>query len=273
MLLAAVVACSLLGFAATVDGYAVLMEVDDHPDGCSDIPIDNVQIQWLTETLTDLGRAEENTLVKTDSEVAAGAVADSIAWLAERADEDDLVLFLIAAHGTFVRVELGRNETFLALWSTLRTPRKLLLIAACHAGELTSTAVYGPTAMPENRVVGTGVPGLAIACVAYDEYGWVGIPEEGDPIIGSSFLSYLSAAFGDAATDANADGFVSVEEAFAAAVPLTRTHHRDVVFGNHPENVAVFQQMHAVFGPDDFPHPVLIDEYPGDLILDLSWYR
>ncbi|MFC2081837.1 caspase family protein [Candidatus Bipolaricaulota bacterium] len=272
-LLLALASWSLVGFAESVDGYAVLMEVDDHPEGYSDIPIEYVHVTWLTEMLTNLGWSEERILVRTDAEVTEWAVIEAIEWLAERADQDDLVVFLIAAHGTFIRVELGWNEIFPALWASVPTSRKLLLVDACHAGEYTSTAVYGPMVMPEDTVLGTGAPGIAISSVAYDEYGWVGIPEEGDPIIGSSFLYYLAPAFGDEAADANGDGFTSVEEAFAAAVPPTQVYHRDVVFGNHPENVAAFESLHVRFDPEDFPHPHLIDEYPGELILDLSWYR
>jgi hypothetical protein len=109
--------------------------------------------------------------------------------------------------------------------------------------------------------------------VAYDEYGWVGIPEEGDPIVGSPFLYYLVPAFGDDAADANGDDVVSVEEAFAAAVPPTQAYYRDVVFGHHPENVAAFETLQGQLDPNDFPHPDLIDEYSEELILDLSRYR
>ena len=101
----------------------------------------------------------------------------------------------------------------------------------------------------------------------------MGIPEENDPIIGSPFLYYLVPAFNTEGTDLNSDGAVSIEEAFASAVPPTRAYYRGVVFGAHPENVRAFAQLQPWFNPNDFPHPDMIDAYPGELILDLAWYR
>ena len=273
ILLAMLVSCSDASPTAGIDGYAVLMEVNDHPEGYQDIPIDPVHVTWMSETLTKLGWTEDHILVKTDAEVTEGAVRDAFEWLGRCAGEDDLVVFLIAAHGSFIRTELRWHETFPEFWAGLSTPRKLLLVESCHAGEFSRSGAFGPDVAPEERELAEVVPGIAIGCVGTDEYGWVGTEEEGDPIIGSSFLYYLAPAFGDDAADANDDGFVSVEEAFAVAAPLTRSYHRDVVFGNHPDYLPLFESMHTSFDPEDFPHPDLIDEYPGELILDLEFYR
>ena len=262
----------LSGFGATVDGYAVLMEVDTHPEGYGDIPIDFIHIAWLTELLMDSGWSQDHILVRKDAEVTQDAVIEAIDWLAERADSDDLIVFLVAAHGRFITNELRWNETFPDLWAGVATSRKLLIVDACHAGEFTSTAVYGNVVPPFERVAGVGEPGIALSCVAYDEYAWVGVPEERDPIVGSPFLYYLVPSFHEEAADRNIDGAISVEEAFAAAIPPTRAYYRDAIFGAHPEVAASFEQLHASFDPNDFPHPDLIDGYPGELILDLAWY-
>lgn len=217
--------------------------------------------------------AQDHILVKKDAEVTQDAVIEAIDWLAEHADSDDLIVFLIAAHGSYITNELRWHETFPDLWASLATSRKLLIVDACHSGEISSTAVYGSIVPPSERTDGAGEPGIALACVAYDEYAWVGIPEENDPIVGSPFLYYLVPAFNAEAADRNGDGAVSIEEAFAAAVPPTRTYYRDVVFGAHPENVRAFAQLQPWFNPNDFPHPDMIDTYPGELILDLTWYR
>ena len=273
VLLALVVSFASSGLGETVDGYAVLMEVDTYAGGHEDIPIDHVHIAWVTEMLRSFGWAQDHILVKKDAEVTQDAVIDAIDWLAERANSDDLIVFLIAAHGSYITNELRWHETFPNLWASLATSRKLLIVDACHSGEISSTAVYGSIVPPSERTDGAGEPGIALACVAYDEYAWVGIPEENDPIVGSPFLYYLVPALNSEGADLNGDGAVSVEEAFASAVPLTRTYYRDVVFGAHPENAAAFARLHASFDPNEFPHPDMIDTYPGELILDLAWYR
>jgi len=272
-LVAVVLPCGLSGFGETVEGYAVLMEVDTHPEGYGDIPIDFTHIAWLTELLGSFGWAQDHILVRKDAEVTQDAVIEAIDWLAERVDSDDLVLFLVTGHGRFITNELCWNETFPELWASVVTSRKLLIVDACHAGEFTSTALYGSVVTPSERVPGAGEPGIALSCVAYDEYGWVGLPEENDPIVGSPFLYYLVPALNTEAADLNGDGAVSVEEAFVSALPRTRAYYRDVVFGVHPENVEIFEGLHAPFDPNDFPHPDMIDAYPGELILDLAWYR
>jgi hypothetical protein len=265
--------CGLSGFGETVDGYAVLMEVDTHPEGYGDIPIDHIHIAWLTELLRGFGWTRDHILARKDAEVTRDGMIEALNWLAERADPDDLVVFLVTAHGRFISNELRWNETFPELWAGVATSRKLLIVDACHAGEFTSTAVYGGVVPPFERAAGAAKPGIALSCVAYDEYGWVGLPEENDPIVGSPFLYYLVPAFSVEAADRNGDGAVSVEEAFASALPSTRAYYREVVFGAHPENVTIFEGLHVSFDPNDFPHPDMIDGYPGELILDLAWYR
>jgi hypothetical protein len=273
VLLAALLPCGLSGLGETVDGYAVLMEVDTHPEGYGDIPIGHIHIAWLTELLRSFGWTEDHILVKRDAEVTRNGVIEAVEWLAERADSDDLVVFLVAAHGRVSTNVLRWKETVPDLWASVATSRKLLIVDACHAGEFTSSAVYGRVVPPFMRAVGAGEPGIAVACVAYDEYAWVGVPEENDPIVGSPFLYYLVPAFHAETADRDRDGAVSVEEAFASAVPSTRIYYRDVIFGAHPDFAETFEQLHVSFDPNEFPHPDMIDGCPGELILDLAWYR
>ncbi len=261
------------GFAGSVDGFAVLMEVDTYVTGHENLPIDFVHIEWMTERLTNLGWSEDNMFIRKDSDVTQESLIEAIDWLVAHADSDDLVVFMIAGHGSYITDELHWNTTFPQLWASVSTPRKLLIVDACHSGAITSVAAYGSVVPPLDRTAAVAVPGIALSSVAYDEYGWVGIPEENDPIVGSPFLYYLVPAFRDAAADLNEDGAVSVEEAYASAVPLTQAYYRDVVFGAHPENLAAFKQLQAVLDPNDFPHPDMIDGYAGDLILDLAWYQ
>jgi len=264
---------ALSSLGETVDGYAVLMEVDTYAEGHEDISIDHIHIAWVADMLESFGWPQDHILVKKDAEVTQEGVIEAVDWLAERADSDDLIVFLIAGHGSYITNELRWNETFPDLWASVTTPRKLLIVDACHSGAITSTAVYGSIVPPSQRTDGVGEPGIALASVAYNEFGWVGIPEENDPIVGSPFLYYLVPAFNEEVADLNGDGAVSVEEAFASAVPQTQAYYRDVVFGGHPENTVSFLRLHPWLDPNEFPHPDMIDTYPGELILDLTWYR
>lgn len=267
------VSFALSSIGETVDGYAVLMEVDTYVTGHQNIPIGFLHIAWMTEMLTDFGWPEDHIFVRKDDEVTQESLIEAIDWLVARADSDDLVVFLITGHGSYITGELQWAAIFPQIWASVNTSRKLLIVDACHSGAISSIAAYGSIVPPSGRASAVAEPGIALASVGYDEYGWVGIPEENDPIIGSPFLYYLVPAFNDATADRNGDGAVSVEEAFASAVPLTRAYYRDVVFGGHPENVAAFARLHPAFDPNEFPHPDMIDEYPGELILDLTWYQ
>ena len=114
-------ACCLCGFGETVNGYAVLMEVDAHPAGYGDIPIECTHIAWLAELLGSFGWAQNHILVREDAEVTQDAVIETIDWLAERVDSDDLVVFLVTGHGRFITNELCWNEIFPELWASVVT--------------------------------------------------------------------------------------------------------------------------------------------------------
>ena len=264
---------ALPSFGETVDGYAVLMEVDTYAEGHEDIPIDHIHIAWVAEMLESFGWPQDHILVKKDAEVTQEGVIEAVDWLTARADSDDLIVFFISSHGSYITNELRWDETFPDLWAGVATPRKLLIVDACHSGAISSTAMFGRIVPPSQRTDGAGEPGIALASAAYDEFAWVGIPEENDPIVGSPFLYYLVPAINGEGGDLNGAGAVSVEEAFALAVPSTQAYYRDVIFGAHPENTVVFMRLHPWFDPNEFPHPDMIDTYPGELILDLTWYR
>jgi hypothetical protein len=104
------------------------------------------------------------------------------------------------------------------------------------------------------------------------EYAWAGLEEEGLPILGSVWGHFLTNALTNSSADYNNDGWISAEEAFEHALPLTQGYMDNYVFG-----VQEFLEMYHAFGVfpakiGGYPNPTIIDGLQGDLILDLSYY-
>ena len=229
-----------------VQGWAVLAEKDDYSDvDMSDLLVDYAGITQMRQLLEDAGwePGQIHELREFDRET----LQDDLDWLAENADEDDIVFLYVSGHGAYLREVLVWSEFFAAEWEQISSHRRLLVIDSCQAANYTSAVSGDPT------------PYLSIAAVAGDEYGWSGLEEEGLPIIGGVFTHYFAAAFGDPDADADADGFVSAQEAALMAEEQQRTYMHDVVFA-----VPEFLEMYRSAGvaPDEdptFPHVVVDD--------------
>jgi len=242
-----------------VQGWAVLAEKDDYSDvDMSDLLVDYVGITQMRQVLEDAGwePGQIHELREFDRET----LQDDLDWLAENADEDDIVFLYVSSHGKYLREVLVWSEFFAAEWEQISSHRRLLVIDSCQAANYTRVISGDPT------------PYLSIAAVAGDEYGWSGLEEEGLPIIGGVFTHYFAAAFGDPDADADADGFVSAQEAALMAEEQQRTYMHDVVFA-----VPEFLEMYHSGGvaPDEdptFPHVVVDDTIGEPLYLALDAY-
>ena len=195
-----------------VQGWAVLAEKDDYSDvDMSDLLVDYVGITQMRQVLEDAGwePGQIHELREFDRET----LQDDLDWLAENADEGDVVFLYVSSHGKYLREVLVWSEFFAAEWEQISSHRRLLVIDSCQAANYT------------RAVSGDPAPYLSIAAVAGDEYGWSGLEEEGLPIIGGVFTHYFAAAFGDPDADAGADGFVSAQEAALMAEEQQRTYY------------------------------------------------
>jgi hypothetical protein len=183
-----------------VNGWAVLAEKDDYSDvEMTDLLVDYVNITQLHQQLLDAGWQESHIheLREFDREALQG----DLDWLAENADQDDIVFLYMAAHGKYLREVVTWDEFFATDWEQIPSHRRLLVIDSCQAADYTGA------------VSGDPAPYLTIAAVAGDEYGWSGLEEEGLPIIGGVFTHYFAAAFDNPNADTDGDGFVSAQEA------------------------------------------------------------
>jgi len=152
------------------------------------------------------------------------------------------------------------NDWFPNEWERLYTQRKILMVDSCSAGEFIEQLRFDPS------------PHVSLAHCSAGEVAWAGIPEEGLPIIGSVWNYYFTNALCNSTADSDENGFVSVEEAFNFSTPLTQRYMNETVFavpeflesyhdiGIYPENY------------DAYPNPVMDDQYPEQLHLNLRYY-
>jgi hypothetical protein len=257
------IACSLTAPTSTatplpsgdgvVDGWAILAEKDDYADvGMSDLPVGYANIIRLHQLLLDSGW--QDSRIRDLREFDRDDLTQALDWLEANADDDDLVLFYVASHGSYLREVVCWNDFFADEWAEVPGKHRVLVVDACRAAVFTAAVRADPR------------PHLTIAAVAGNEYGWSGLPEEELPIIGGVFTHYFAAAFADPGADADSDGTVSFQEAAEHAEGQQRTYMHEVVFA-----VPEFAEMYPVAGDyhpaDDpeFPH-VVVEDTAGEPI-------
>jgi len=242
-----------------VHGWAILAEKDDYSDvDMTDILVDHIGITQMRQVLDDSGWESDHIheLPEFDRET----LQDNLDWLAQNADQDDVVFLYVAAHGMYLKKVLAWDTFFAADWEQIPSQRRLLVIDSCQAANYTAA------------VMNDSSPHLSIAAVAGDEYSWSGLEEEGLPIIGGVFTHYFAAAFDDPDADSDGDGLVSVQEAALIAEGQQRTYMHDVVFAV-PEFVEMYHNSGAFPDQDPaFPHVVMDDAIGEPLYLVLDAY-
>ncbi len=240
-----------------VDGWAVLAQKDDYSDvEMTDLPVDHIGITTMRRVLEDAGW--EPNHIRDLREFDRESLQHDLDWLAENADEDDVVFLYVAAHGRYLRDVLDWDQFFAGEWEQIPSHRRLLVIDSCQAANYTGV------------ISGDASPYLSIAAVAGDEYGWSGLEEEGLPIIGGVFTHYFGEAFGDPNADTDENGLISVQEAALMAEGQQRSYMHDVVFGV-PEFVEMYHRGGSFPDQDPTFPDVVIDDAIGEplyLILD-----
>ncbi|MBU7032014.1 MAG: caspase family protein [Theionarchaea archaeon] len=220
-----------------VEGWAVLVEMNDFPGGYTDLPVDFVDIERLQEMLLIHGWDSSHIMVKTD-DITTDTIREGIQFLVSHADRNDIVFFYIGSHGGYIRHDLQWNTLFPPLWDLIPSENRVLLIDSCFAGEFLPESPRGY---------------MGIASVSERETAWVGLPEEQLPIIGFVFTYY----FCDSMKKKG-----SIEETFVCIVPEVKKYMINVVY-------PVFKEE---FSPDTYlnlydPNPLLIDHSPEPFTL------
>ena len=243
-----------------VDAWAVLLEMNEFPEGWSDLPVDFINCERMQAALSSLGWQSDHMRVVHDN-LTISVVQEAVEWLTNNTDDDDVIMFYIFTHGTWMRNVLLWNDWFPAEWKNLNTSRKVLMIDTCAAEEFIELARNDP------------LPHVSLACCASDEVSWAGIEEEGLPIIGSVWNHYFTNALCNSSADLDGNGFVSIEEAYGFSSPHVQRYMNETVFA-----VREFLQSYHEIGIypehyDAYPHPVMDDQYLKQLHLDLQYYK
>ena len=233
----------------TRDGWAAIMEINEYPEGWTDIPTDYNDTHRWVDTLTTLGWQESHILIVNEAFDLAQVVG-AIQFLIDNTDENDIALLYLAAHGMWLNNTLAQNNTFVETWEEIPSQNKLLCIDSCIAGRFTELVADDPN------------PEIAISAVSANEFGWAGIEEEGLPIIGNVWNYFFTNALLNISADTDSNGDVSVEEAYDFAYPLSRTYYEDYVYPYSSE----IEQMNNFVAP----HPGMDDNYEGELSLRLE---
>jgi hypothetical protein len=235
--------------SSSVDGWAVLLDMNEYPNGMTDLPTNyNDSQKWL-HTLLELGWVSDHIYV-INGEVTKIVVETAMAFLQLHADMDDIVLFYIFAHGSWINSQIQWLDWFPTEWSRLSSQRKLLVISACSA-----ESYIRPMENDSN-------PHIHLAAAREGEVAWAGLPEENLPIIGEVFNHFLTTALLNSSADTNQNEDVSVEEAYAHALPHTMNYIANVVFPAFPD--------FATQCNDAPPHPIMDDSYEGQFSLRLN---
>jgi hypothetical protein len=221
-----------------VEGWAVLMETNDFPEGLVDLPVDFVDVKRMQDMLLYHGWQKSHIMVKKDG-ITQETIKEGIEHL-KNADKNDIALFYIASHGGYLRYGLRWNEAFPVLWDEIKTDKRVLIIDSCYSGSF----------LPESDR-----SHIAISSVSAQELGWVGVPKEGLSVIGFVFTYYFCESM---------KSDVSVEEGFEKTVPLVREYMKEIVY---PEFKDVYSpKYYFIYNP----HPVIDDQYPGYLYLEVE---
>ncbi|SHK12059.1 caspase family protein [Paramaledivibacter caminithermalis] len=235
--------------------WVVLMEMNQFPQGFTDIPVDYINSERMKDMFVKLGVEEDHILVKKD-DMSLEAVKDSISWLDENSQQDDLVFFYIATHGSWLREKLNWNKLLAPKWKALDRDNKILIVDSCNAAEFIE---------PFKNEKASGI---SIAAAGADELGWWGVEEEGLPIIGSIWLNYFTQAVFNKEADSNDDKLITIDEAFEYTTPQVQKYMKEEVF-----TVAEFVKVWHSIGQypeksDGYPNPVLYNNLPEKLVLN-----
>ena len=233
----------------TRDGWAAIMEINEYPEGWTDIPSNYNDTHRWVDTLTTLGWQESHILIVNEAFDLA-QVVEAVQFLIDNTDENDIALLFMAAHGMWLNNTIAQNDTFVDRWEEIPSQNKLLCIDSCLAGTFTELVADDPN------------PEIAISAVRSYELSWAGIEEEGLPIYGSPWNCFFTNALLNITADTDSNGDVSVEEAYDFAYPLTRAYYEDYVYP--------YDSFIEEWNNYEAPHPGMDDNYEGELSLRLE---
>ena len=219
--------------------WAVIIGVGDYKSPkMEDVPGCAENAEELFQLLCPIW-GEEHIELLLDSEAAKSEIRAAVDWLASNVDTNDTVLFYFSGHGSEEGYLAPYNAYYKKTWITsrelsnwlrpLESEGVVVILDTCHAGQYETNLSDG------GRVV--------LMSSRADELSWnTSFDDAGDYGV---FSYYLLEAFSEfSIADANRDYELSAEELFQYAEPKTVSETSEF---------------------ESIQHPVLSDQYPGDL--------
>lgn len=182
--------------------FVVLMEMNNYPEGYSELDNGFKNIKDLETLFKSLGVPEENILMKFD-ELKVEDVNETFDWINEKANEDSVIFYYVGAHGSYLSKGIMWNDFVPAQWSNLKQTDKIMLIDSCNAGLFVANFEEDPYS------------GITYGIVSDNELNWWADDTDDTPIIGSVWLYYFLDAINNPRTDIdlNSDNAISFMEA------------------------------------------------------------
>jgi hypothetical protein len=272
-----VVICFLLstGFTPVLYGMTLLNDEMEFW-GVIVVNVDQAREPYIYDALSlSENWDEDHVKLLWKEEATRQAILSSLDWLAEHADDHDIVLFAGDIHGGYIQGKLGiwpfdgSSEGIISVeeldqkFDTIQAKGMCLIFDSCHSGNFVDAMKAGFTKTRrireqtfvkgvegENRVVIMSSLRHGLAAHWYDELG-----VEGE----LSMTTCLAEAFAKN-IDPNSDGICSAEEAFEYAKEKIFPFALRVFF-NLPVQIIMF----LVYGSIFKPFPNMYDPSPEEL--------
>lgn len=222
------------------NAWAVIIGVSEYKRG-DDVSGSAESAEELFQLLSPIW-GEEHIKLLLDSEATKANIETAVDWLVSNEDSNDTVLFYFAGHGEEQKAWIAPYDAdYKQTWITsdqlsrwlrrLESENAVIILDNCHAGRFeTSLSDTGRVVLMSSRADESSWNAL------FDDRGWYGV-----------FSYYLLEALGEFdIAGANRDYELSAEELFWYA---------------EPETISCTTPWDAI------QHPVMSDQYPGELTL------
>lgn len=193
------------------NAWAVIVGIDRYPAPIPDTVGSVADAEALRSHLIAQGWPADHILLLVDAEATRNHVADALRWLATKADERSLVVLHYSGHARDGSLLLSdrrplSGDALSDLIEGVHSRRMWLNIAACNAGDLVA-----------RHVLRRGHLATFSSSGVHRSFGDAKL---GHSIYGRYLIESMTRSYGDV----DADGSVSVQEAFAYARPRVAAH-------------------------------------------------
>jgi hypothetical protein len=227
--------------AAPAAGWAVLMENDNYAGRHHELPVGYINSTRMLHMLARRGWPADHILLIRDN-LDPQVLPKALGWLAAHVRPGETALLYVAGEYQFFAHDLRWWADLPPLWRRVPTTRRVMILETCFAERLADAAY--------------GIPGVALAAVARNEWDWWGLQDGGVLMRGAPFTYFLARALQEQPQDAPLD----FDAAFMQAAAASQAYFRNVI-STTPGGLDAFHAINAY--PERlavFPNPRLMDE-------------